>query len=250
MSSNSIKTYRVHVLDNDVQKYASTTLSGGGGYVATVNGTTYGQTQEIKSEVTHHISQSIWVKDIANGNEFQLQLDDINFPVRPGHVLKIAFDERTKCWERLVNESTGQASYGNGLINPSKIDKYKSAIQMTPFLAAGLAIPFINFIVGIFALGVILSKTPINLHGEKVPNSGIHILLALLAGTGIFIFGTWGFVITIAEPHQHNFIAKAFTVACLATSYLGFVRFANLPFKNAIPIIQRESTNLDDSVRL
>jgi hypothetical protein len=248
MVDNSIQTYRVEVLGDNVQKYASSFVSGGGGYVTTVNGTTYGETRAITTEINHHVDQDIWVKDFATGNEIQLNIVVTTLPVRPGHILRIAYDNKTKRWERLVNETTGQSNYGNGRVNPKLEQEFITTGSQGILLAIALAIPFVNWIVGIYALKLLFVGAPRNLFGSEVPKGPLRLLIAFLAGIGLFIFGTFAFLIVVVEPSKHSFFMQLVACGGLGASFVYFVKPYRDLYKTAAEIVKERSDWLDKSV--
>ena len=177
----------MEVLRNDVQKYSLTSVSGGGGYVTTVNGTTFGQTREVISTVEHHVDQNIWVKDLSSGKEMQLNFKEFSFPVRPGHILVLAKDEASEEWERLINKTTGEKSYANEILNPIHANHRKSHSKRATFIAVGLLVPFVNFLVGLYALMFVLTAIPVKIGHVNIPGAPIKILLALLTGFALFL---------------------------------------------------------------
>lgn len=245
MSNDRVNVYRVEVLGDNVQKYSSTTVHGGGGYVATVNGTTYGQSEQITSSVQHHVDQDIWVKDLETGREFQINLKDVAFPVRAGHVLRVVFDDDSNRWERLYNEVTGQMGYGQGFANPEKAQEYRNQKHKGYLYALGLSIPFVNWLVGLVALKLLLTATPTTLYGEKLPGAGSSILFTFLAGLGLFVFGTFGFVVFIVEPAKWGFFTKLLTFLVYGGSLYAFLKFFPLPWSVASEFIDRRSNHLD-----
>lgn len=245
MEDNSIKTHRVEVLGDNVQKYASSSVSGGGGYVTTSNGVTYGQTEGLTTEINHHVDQDIWVKDLVSGKEMQLNIVGTAFPVRPGHVLRIAFDKTTERWERLVNETTGQANYGNGIVNPAREREYSKAAKQGILLAVGLAVPFVNFIVGLMTLRALLFNAPTSMYGAKVPKAGFRVLMALVAGIGLFVFGMFGFLVVIVEPSKHSFFVKLLACGGLGASFFYFVKSYHGVYQTAAGLVKQRADLLD-----
>lgn len=248
MSQEKAKVYRVEVLADNVHKYSSTTVEGGGGYINTVNGQTFGQTREVYSTVQHHVDQDIWVKDYEDGREFQINLKESAFPVRPGHVLRVVFDQQSGKWERLFNETTGQMEYGQGFANPEKAKWYRDQKYRGFAYAVGLTIPMINCIVGLVALGVFFSETPRALYGVKLPGAGRSILFAILAGCGIFLFSWLVFVTTMESRDWSGFSRFFFLMAYTGSLYM-FLRFFSKPWVAAAEFIERRSKNLDKLIK-
>ena len=248
MEDNSIRAHRVEVLGDNVQKYASSSVSGGGGYVTTVNGTTYGQIQGVTTEVNQHVDQDIWVKDIAAGKELQLNIVGTTLPVRPGHVLRIAFDKKTERWERLVNETTGMSDYGNGMVNPSRAQEFIKEGNKGILLAIGLAIPMVNWIVGLVALRALWVTSPANMYGAKVPKALLRIFIATLAGIGLFVLGTYGFIIVIVDPSKHSFLVQLLVCGGVAASFIYFVKSYRAMHRDAAEMVKERSALLDKSV--
>ena len=195
MDNQKIDVLRVEVLDNNVQKYSSTAVSGGGGYVASVNGTTYGQASAIKSTVEHHVTQDLWVKDLSSGQERQLSFQDMQIPARPGHRLWLAYDHQSQRWERIVNESTGDATYGNGASNPNITAQLRAKMNNV-FLQVGLlVVPMINVFGGLVAL-VLLINVSSAFGSRGVPGAGGRFAKIMALGVGLFFTSYW-FVIAM-----------------------------------------------------
>lgn len=112
--------FRVEVLSQDTQKYTSTQVEGGGGYVTTINGVTTGRMNEVQSTTTFHRDQSLWLRDTLTGKELHIEFKNFSFPTRPGQVLTILYDPVSEEWERLVNETSGALSHGRGKFNPDR----------------------------------------------------------------------------------------------------------------------------------
>lgn len=168
MTNPNAKLFRVEVLSDEIQKYSSTAVSGGGGYVTTINGQTFGQTNEVHSTVQHHVDQDIWVRDLESGRDFQINLKDKSFPVRPGHVLQIVFDDLSKCWERLYNESTGQREYRQGVINSDSAKTCRRGKVPGYWISFGLSIPLVNLLFCLVALMWLLRIVPTTIHGVGI----------------------------------------------------------------------------------
>lgn len=244
MNTNSISSFRVEVLGDNVQKYASASISGGGGYVTTVNGATYGSTQAVSTEINHHVDQDIWVKDLATDKEMQLNIVETTLPVRPGHILRIAFDKKTDRWERLVNETTDQSGYGNGVVNPGRIEEFLNEGKKGILLAIGLAIPMVNWIVGLIVLKALFVSAPSSMYGASVPDSGKRLLIAFMSGVGVFCFGSMSALLYVSNHKVYAFLA----LCGLAFAFIYFVKSYQSIYQAAADVIKQRASLLDSSV--
>ena len=206
MSAESIVVFRAEVLDHDVHKYSSSRVEGGGGYVATVNGATYGGTEAVRTTVQHHVDQDIWLRDLESDRQFQINLTEMAFPVRPGHILQLALDRRSNEWERLYNETTGQLSYGNGGTNPNAVAGlrkrakwyYPANIWVVLVFVFLLSFPMLSIfaapiLVPIFALAAWNTKVL----GKRVSGGVTAAVRVLVSGALIFITSMVGTILLI-----------------------------------------------------
>lgn len=243
MQAYPIKAYRVEVLENNVQKYASSTVSGGGGHVSSVNGQTFGRIENVKTEVTHHEDQDIWVRDLKTSKEFQVNIKNNTLPVRSGHILRLAFDEITDCWERVINETTGESSFGNGSFNPRVEKKYKKEYPQTFFyLGVGLLIPLVNFLVGFIAIACVLVMIPTSFGKIKITGVGIRLLSIVVSGLGIF--GLSYFFIL-----GEGFFVRMLSLTALLLCFVMYIRLTKKSFKMVVDIIEDRSSALDSSIK-
>lgn len=238
----NIDVLRVEVLDNDVQKYSSTTVSGGGGHVAVVNGAVIGRAEAIHSEINHHVSQDIWVKDLSSGREMQLSLTDVLIPVRSGHHLWIAYDHESEKWERIVNESTGESTYGNGFTNPVFAAQLRYQAKLALLSPILLIIPLLNFLGGIAALALLV-RIPVNLSNKTIPGNRAKILKALVVGIVLFFSSYWAAMSVSARDTSFfmNIISLTVT-AVLATT---FARTCRASYIAAANMISERSQKID-----
>jgi hypothetical protein len=246
MQDDSIKAHRVEVLGDDVQKYSSTSVSGGGGNVTTVNGVTYGQIKALETTIHHHVDQDIWVKDLTSGKEMQINVVNSSFPVRRGHILRVAYDKKSDRWERFVNETTGETSYGNGKVNPGAEKQYMKEASTAKFWAIGVSVPVINLLIGPALLFFILVSAPVKLYGAKIPGASSSAMFAILSGLGLFACG-WAIGLWWGNAIHSFFLAL---VACvgLVFSFRHFTKsFQNL-FHAAASMVKARSELLDQSV--
>lgn len=235
------------MLGDNVQKYSSTTVEGGGGYINTVNGVTYGQNAAVTSSVQHHVEQDIWVKDLQSGHEFQIKLKGEAFPVRQGHILRIVFDGDTKQWERLFNESTGQMGYGQGFMNSTTISKYRELRNKAYLYAIGLSVPLVNLIVGVSAM-IALLFAPGTYCGTRIPKARRSIALAFLYGCALVGLSTFGLVIFGSESRKWSDFSKFICVVSYVWCLREFVRHYQKPWTTVCEIIDQRSEYLDSLV--
>ena len=247
-NDKKIDVWNVEVLDNNVQRYSSTTVSGGGGHVSTVNGTTIGRTQSINSTVNHHVSQDIWVKDLSSGKEMQLSLKEAEIPVRPSHKLWIAYDHGSERWERIMNESTDEFTYGNGLTNPVYVAKLRGQAQQARLSPLLLIIPFLNLLGGLVALFILLTHAPVSVSGKTIPGNGEKVLIALIMGVGLFFSSFWALAM-IADGERHGFFMKVISLAAVVALTPMFAKAFKAPFVTAAEMIEGRSKTIDAAVQ-
>ncbi len=244
MQDDSIKSHRVEVLGDNVQKYASSSVSGGGGYVTSANGVTYGQTQAVTTTISHHVDQDIWVKDLTSGKEMQINIVDDAFPVRPGHILRVVYDKKTERWERLVNETTGHSTYGNGKVNPGAEKRFLTEGKTGPLWAIALIVPFVNWLAGPALLLQLLVAAPTSIYGVKIPGAMSRVMTALLAGVGIFVLAFLG----LYALFEHKFFLKLVAAIGLGICFLYFTKSFRSIFQSAAEMVKARSDLLDQSV--
>lgn len=109
------------VLQEQARHYATTTVSGGGGYVH--NGSGY--VDPVRTQVQHHVQQELWCRNLDTGHEEKLEFRGFKAEVRPGHRIAIAVNRSTGLVERVHNFDTDvtQAGVGNfpfGDLTPPK----------------------------------------------------------------------------------------------------------------------------------
>jgi len=105
------------VLGEDTQKYTSTTVSGGGGYVAGANGTTFGQSAPVTSTTHYHSDQDVWVRNLETGTERKFEFNTFNVDVRPGHKILCAWNNKSEQLERIINIDMDTKHTGGGSYN-------------------------------------------------------------------------------------------------------------------------------------
>ena len=240
-----IDVLRVEVLDNNVQKYSSTTVTGGGGYVSSVNGTTMGRTESISSTVDHHVSQDMWLKDLASGHEMQLSLKDVQIPVRPGHRLWIAYDHGSERWERIINETTGDFTYGNGSTNPIYVAEFRKGARQSIILPILLIIPFLNFLGGFITLVTLFSQASNTVSKKTIPGNIDKVLKALVLGIALFLATMWAFVAIVGEPERNGFFTKVISFAAAIVLTPMFARAVKAPYIAAAEMIDDRSRKID-----
>ena len=248
MQNESIKLFRVDVPGDKVQKYASSSVSGGGGYVTSVNGTTYGQNQAITTTINHHVDRDILVKNLATGKEIQLNIVGTTLPVQHGHILRIASDNTTDCWEGLANETTGQCDYGNGQVNPKAEQYYLATGSHVIFLAIGLVILLVNWLVRPLALNILLTTTPTKLFDARIPNVLPRVLIVILAGIVAMVLSLVAFSFIAIDTKEHSFFTKLLTVVGLIVSFVYFVKPFRELFKTAAELVKQRSAWLEKCV--
>ena len=239
-----IDVWNVEVLDNNVQKYASTTVSGGGGFMSTVNGTTMGRTEAINSTVNHHVSQDIWVMDLSSGREMQLSLKDVQVPVRPGHRLWIAYDQGSERWERIINETTGESTYGDGVTNSIYVAKLRKEAQQTVVVPVLLIIPYLNFVGALLALGILIMQNSVTVSNKEIPGNNQRILKALVLGIALFASIMWVFIVAKGERNE-GFFTKAISLAMAIVLIPMCAKAFKAPYVAAAEMIDDRSRKID-----
>lgn len=166
-------TTELEVIDSKTERYSSTSVSGGGGFIST-SPDVPSRLNNITSETTHHRSQSFWFRDVEDGKEHHLELEEVNFPVRPGQrVLVIGNGDNL---ERLHNLHTGQtctvpdeSEFHSGTIKDPLMQRFGLA-----FLTVLGMLPILGWIFGISLL--IDGKS----HDTK-SSSGLHRLITIVS---------------------------------------------------------------------
>lgn len=216
--------------------------------MATVNGNIQGQINPTVTTINHHVDQDIWIKDLETGRERQVNLVDTDFPVRPGHILRLTYDEKTERVERLLNEETSQLSFGNGVVNQASVNKYLADAKGGYFVVAGLMIPFINMLVGIIALVVLLKTTPVQLGWTEVPGARKDRLVTIVSGFALFAFSYYFFGTVIAGDSHEGFLSKSFSVCGVFASAYFFLRSHPRPFIAAAALVESRARLHDELI--
>jgi uncharacterized membrane protein len=115
-------------------------------------------------------------------------------------------------------------------------------------LAIGLAIPFVSWIVGIYALKLLFVGAPRNLFGSEVPKGPLRVLIALFAGFGLFAFGTFAFLVVVVEPSESSFFVKLLACGGAVASFVYFVKPYRELYQTAAEIVKQRSALLDKCV--
>jgi len=172
------------VLDSNLHRYASTSISGGGTNSA-------GGINDIHTTVTHHSDQELWVKDVDTGKERKFEFSSFNVDARPGHKLLVIWDRIGKRMERVVNKDTELKNAAAGVYATwgSKNQFLRSALGrfvLNPlFVAVVSLIPFLGWLVmGLMHLVGVLSGRLIS--GEQLKSGMTRAYNAIML---LFISG-------------------------------------------------------------
>lgn len=106
---NTINAKTYEVLSESNNEYAAT-------HVHTTRNIV-DQRSEVKSSVSHHNKQKIWLKDPETEQERQLSFSNTELQVRPGQKLTVIESDLTKDIERIHNHATGQSYRAVGKCN-------------------------------------------------------------------------------------------------------------------------------------
>lgn len=237
--------YRVEVLSQDTQKYASTQVHGGGGHVTTINGVTAGRIDEVRSTTTFHQDQALWVKDLLTGKEMQLEFRDFSVAARPGHVLTVLFDPVSGQCERLVNETADTVSHGTGKFNPAVAHQYSKEWLGGFVIGMGLVIPFLNWLVGLVALVYTFKGMPIRHASIAIPGGRRRVLLALVAG--LVAFGTSYFFVAALIDHTSWLIGFPAGAVSLYAAF-AYGKLCKQSFAEAGRVVLGRSEQLDTAL--
>ena len=154
---------RYVVVSTDVQHYASSSVSGGGGVGFASKGTGFSFNKKISSNTEHHVKNEAWVISLENDAEFKVELP-AGFDVREGHTVLVfgyfATDsEDSFVVERYYNLVTDQfVLEAEGLFNRLTIN-YTSKIPLLGYLL--IVIPYIGFFYSLLNLRCAHPKLPI-----------------------------------------------------------------------------------------
>ena len=237
--------YRVEVLSQDTQKYASTQVHGGGGQVMTINGVTTGQINDVRSTTTLHQNQSLWVKDLLTDQEMHFEFNDFSLATRPGHILTVLYDPVSKQCERLVNETSNTLSNGTGEFNPAVAHQYSKQWIGGFVIGVGLVIPLVNWLAGLVALVYAFMGLPVKHASIAIPGSRRRVLLALVAG--LVAFGASFFFFTTLMGYTSWLIGfPAGAVSLFAAFTYG--KLCMQSFAEAGRVVLERSEQLDKAI--
>jgi|GEM_PF-2693281 len=166
------------VLDQNVHRYSSTSISGGG---SDVNG----NISNIQSSVSHHSDQEVWVKDLINDRERKFEFKTFNVDARPGHRLVVVWDKARDALERVINVDTETKYHANGFYNDwanSQASLYSPKFRFLNaiFLSLLLAVPVLGWIGGaLMGLASLLTGNSLS-SGRRLKHPINHLLGALI----------------------------------------------------------------------
>lgn len=174
------------VLAEQVHKYTSTTVHGGGGTVYQTGAGVQGSIAPVRSVTHFHEDQDVWLRDVATDREFQINFKDFRLAVRPGHDLALIHDPASGKWERLLNLTTQEQSFGFGQFNPTLIEQYEKEANQGGQGSFVLMIPILNVFFGLMVLYRVLT-TPGTLGPFAVEGQGLRKLQAIAWGFAVFL---------------------------------------------------------------
>ncbi|NOQ94339.1 MAG: hypothetical protein GQ547_06865 [Methylophaga sp.] len=182
------------ILGEDTQKYTSTSVSGGGGYVSGANGTVYGGTAPVTSTTNYHSDQDIWVRNIETGNERKFEFNSYNIAVRPGHKILCSWSNKSEKLERIINISTGTTYAGDGVYNDwtgaGKVFSGSGGAFWTSFLRLSWwpAIPFFSVLHALFAFFKYFISGTGPYWNEKAPSIKKNGMMLLITDALLFFW--------------------------------------------------------------
>ncbi len=183
------------VLGDEVQKYTSTSVSGGG----------YGKhATPVRSTTHYHSDQHIWLKNLRTGKEEDFEFTSFNVSARPGHKLMCIFDRKHGLFERVVNLDTGKVSSGSGVFNkssssPGVISSVLLSILFSAFCFIHM-MPLVYLAITIYVTNR-YKKSYYNLPEsiKKKFNKGLMVMVATL-----FAFIWWLYLIATERSYDYE----------------------------------------------
>jgi hypothetical protein len=252
MQNHFIKALRVEVLEQETQRYATTSVSGGGGRVVVTNGVAYGTVDQIQTTVSHHVNQSIWVKDLSNGQESQLNFNKTTFPVRQGHILRFAVDELSGKIERLINETTGEVSNGTGHLNTDTHNTLIANVRQAQLVGILLCVPFITWLWGLTLAVLSFKLYPFKLNdgaltfsGHKIPNGRSLVVKTAIAGIAIVVLET----LLLPFWNNRSWFLVIICLSGIAGGYIYFVSSFKELFSKSATAVKAQADLLDTAVQ-
>lgn len=168
---NKLICFEVEVLSNEVSKYSSTSVSGGGNNI-------HGQINPVTSHVTHHSDQDMWVRNTKTNQEINFNFSHFNIAARPGHKLILLLDETTdNKFERVVNLTTGTRATCNESFNEYTTNTMIGEMMfMVVFMLFSL-LPYGNLLIMIGILIEVITGQSSFFKNGNVKKNFIHRLI-------------------------------------------------------------------------
>jgi len=241
--SEMYSTAAYEVLDENTQKYTSTSVSGGGGHVSISNREVSSSISPITSTTHYHADQNIWVKNIETGKEQKLQFSTFNIDVRPGHRILCAWNDKSEKLERVINLNTGEKHAGGGVYNDwsgngKTLKNSKGRFISSLFkLSWWPSIPFLAGLHALFAFFQYFLSGKGIYWGEKGPNIRKYgaVLLAL---DGVLLL--WAMNIT-----GQNFVMIEDWISYMVVSVVAFTFIHMKVIEDEFIAIKKHSDLLD-----
>ena len=155
------------VLNSSTHKYSSTAVSSD-------------NTNTIRSTVTHHSDQELWLKDLDSGKDRKFDFTSFNVDAQPGHKLLMIWDKKGGRLERIINPNTSITNAAYGIYNTwgpknkhlqSRVARFTSAL----FTGAFSMVPVLGWLVSglVHLFGILTGKA---MTSEKVrsPITRLH----------------------------------------------------------------------------
>lgn len=211
MHFNDLCTANVYeVLEGDIQKYTTTTVSGGGGYGGNVS--------EVRSTTEHHSDQTLWLKNVDTGEEKKFEFTTFNIPARTGHYLYIVFSRKNNDIVRVVNLNTKDTYVSEGALSHKKTSFLLSIVNAALF-GFSVAMPGLQILALLGTFGMLrplkeVANTPTDL---KSAVAKYEPILMIILG-GLFLYSIYAFFASGHKP-----VEKVVTLTFLSTIPLTYL---------------------------
>ena len=160
---------------------------------------------------------------------------------------RVEFNAGHNSYERIVNESTSTETAAGGMFNAKVVAEFLEEERNACAYAIGLAIPLVNMIVGLVALGRLL-KTPISVCDIKLKGVARNILVALVLGLVLFASSYW-VAGEVLDRDFRTFFGVLWSILIFVVAFRIYGKSSGANHRQAKDLVQERSGQLDEETR-